>query len=288
MSASSSESDEPALAPAVAVPSPADYADETPTSSGDYGEEAPSADTEPAAPPARKKFNPLTDILGIQAADSVEAPAAQQVAVYQDPATVLPGRAALDRTTADRIANVKGMMQHGGGQGMNGGMNGGMGMGQGMQPQHGFGVNNTNAQMQQAARAQQYQHHQMAIAQQQMAAQQQAAMYQSQAAAMYQTAYQTGNPAAAQQALVIHQMGQQQMMMQQQQMMHAQRGLLPGASYNLPQRTHQAVPAMAAGRVQHTPGSYRVKRSTAPTRVSASDTAFGPIVDQMKQAAIRK
>ena len=95
--------------------------------------------------------------------------------------------------------------------------------------------------------------------------QQQLVAYQTMAAYQYQTHYN-------------HQMALMQMQQQQR------RGHVPMmGSYVPAPRGDNTVPAMNAEKMAATaPQNYRVKRGTKPTRVNADDSAFGPLLDEMK------
>ncbi len=197
----------------------------------------------------------MRDMLGIE--QGLAVPSAQTAT-----AGVMPGqRATLEHTTADRVANVKGLM----------GQNG-------MAASHGFGVAGGNMQValytpqqqQQLAYQQQLAAYQTAVAQQQMAA------YQTMNA-QQQMAYQT-NMAAQQQQMMMYQtnMAQQQMMVAQQQQV---------ALYVPAPAGNALVPAMEAQRVERAPSEYRVQRSAERKRVSDSDKAFGPLQDRLKKMA---
>ena len=71
------------------------------------------------------------------------------------------------------------------------------------------------------------------------------------------------------------------MQMQQQQQQYGQMGMM--GSYVPAPRGDNTVPAMQAERNTEVPRNYRVKKSTKPTRVNASDSAFGPLLDQLKR-----
>lgn len=49
-----------------------------------------------------------------------------------------------------------------------------------------------------------------------------------------------------------------------------------------------AVPAMRPEAMGQQAGAYRVQKGTAKTRVSDSDAAFGPLLDQMKKTSLGK
>lgn len=274
---SSSEEDEPIREP---TPPPSESSSESESSESEEEEEEPAPlpmAPPPPPPPQPKKFDPLADLLGIT--DGVHGPASaastngvtnggvtqhNQLTLYSGGAPALMQRAALEHTVDDRVANVKGMMT---------------GAAQQTTVRSGFGVDGTNMQMamfgahQPQMAAQQQQQQMLALQQQQ----QQLATYQTMAAyqsmAMYQSMAAGVNP-----ALVM----QQQAM--QAQAAQAQRGLMAGAAYTPNHSAPAAVPAMQAQPAAHAPANYRVQRTAQKTRVSDSDAAFGPLLDQMKKA----
>lgn len=242
----------------------------------------------PPPPPPPRKFDPLADLLGITEGVSGGVATANgavgsngiqqhgQLALYTGGTPGPMQRTALEHTVEDRVANVKGMLA------------GASAQQQGARS--GFGVEGTNMQLAIYGQQQvpQQQQQMMAASQQQ---QMMAAMQQQQQMAAYQTmaAYQS---MAMYQSMAGMQAGGMNpaMMMQQQAMAaqaqaHAQRGLMPGASYAPAPQGNAAVPAMQAQAAAHAPANYRVQRAAQKTRVSDSDAAFGPLLDQMKKTS---
>jgi hypothetical protein len=204
------------------------------------------------------------------------------------PSTPNPFAAGVDQTAAQRVANVKSIMARGASAP-------GHQQHQQQPAANGFGVDGTNMQValygqqqQQYPQLQMYNEATMMQQQQQMyntmaMQQQQMVLYQSMAA--QQNMMTTYNP----QSLAA--MQQQQMMMQQQQqhqhqMMRMQgfgrQGMGPGMRAPGVGSVGVGVPAMAAEKAEVPTASYKVQRGTKPTRVNASDQAFGPIMDDLR------
>mmetsp|Transcript_9587 Transcript_9587/g.28988 ORF Transcript_9587/g.28988 Transcript_9587/m.28988 type:complete len:266 (+) Transcript_9587:1385-2182(+) len=200
---------------------------------------------------AQAAFDPMQQFLGIpaqqsQAGGSHAAGAAPQMRPQ-----------AADNTHAQRVGAVKAGMQQGAAGGYAQHHQGGM-----------DGVYQAQARM----RMQQQQQQQMAYQ-----SMNPAAAYQSQ---MPNAAYNTGynNMAIVAVDPNMQYNGNMNGMMGGGMM----GGGTMGGGALVPYQNQQAslIPAMEAEKVAQQPNDYRVRRGTKPTRVNASDKAFGPLLDQ--------
>lgn len=237
-----------------------------PSSSSESEEEESSSEEEPEpeeppppppkpAPP--KPFDPLADLLGIEgeANGSANGVANGQVAVYNPATANMYQRAVFENTMEDRVNNVKSLMAAGGRatQNPNRGQVGMMGM----HNAHNMQLALVNQQQANAYATNMYQ-----------TQQQQLMAYQTVAAMQYQTQYNN----------------QMAMMQMQQQQRGGHAGMM--GQYVPAPRGDNIVPAMSAEKTAIAPQNYRVKRGTKPTRVNADDSAFGPLLDQMKNVSL--
>mmetsp|Transcript_12783 Transcript_12783/g.18439 ORF Transcript_12783/g.18439 Transcript_12783/m.18439 type:complete len:259 (-) Transcript_12783:221-997(-) len=210
----------------------------------------PAAAASAAAPP--QTFDPMNQFLGI--------PSYQSQAVQGQGVQPQQRAQAFNNTAQQRVAAVKAGMQQGGGQQWN---QGGM-----------------DAVYQAQMRARQQQQQQAQLMQQ---------MYATQQAQQQMAAYQTYNAAAA--AYQTGQVNNMQLAVVDPNAGAAFRGGMGGGMMGggmgggalVPYQNQAAalIPAMEAEKVKQEASNYRVQRGTKPTRINASDQAFGPLLDQM-------
>uniref|UniRef100_A0A7S3AA63 Uncharacterized protein n=1 Tax=Rhodosorus marinus TaxID=101924 RepID=A0A7S3AA63_9RHOD len=215
----------------------------------------PAAAAAGAAPP--QTFDPMNQFLGI--------PAYQSQAVQGQGVQPQQRAQAFNNTAQQRVAAVKAGMQQGGGQQWN---QGGM-----------------DAVYQAQVKARQQQQQQAQLMQQMYAtqqAQQQMAAYQTYNAAAAAAAYQTGQVNNMQLAVVDPNAAYRGGMgggMMGGGMMGG--GMGGGALVPYQNQAAALIPAMEAEKVKQEASNYRVQRGTKPSRINASDQAFGPLLDQM-------
>ncbi|KAJ8902631.1 hypothetical protein NDN08_005951 [Rhodosorus marinus] len=212
----------------------------------------PAAAAAAGAPP--QTFDPMNQFLGIP---TYQSQAAQGQGVQPQQRAQ-----AFNNTAQQRVAAVKAGMQQGGGQQWN---QGGM-----------------DAVYQAQMKARQQQQQQAQLMQQMYAtqqAQQQMAAYQTYNAAAAAAAYQTGQVNNMQLAVVDPNAGAAYRGGMGGGMMGG--GMGGGALVPYQNQAAALIPAMEAEKVKQEASNYRVQRGTKPTRINASDQAFGPLLDQM-------